>query len=131
MPFMMKSLSWMAFLLLLLRGIKYSVFAGVDILARLSWYLYYAPMLLLPLFLFYISLLISPGVDSHVPKRWYWVGAVTVVLILLVLTNDLHGLVSALIRDLKTGTAITRTPRCFTPSRRGSMAFIWRRYSSL
>ena len=50
LPFMMKSLSWMAFLLLLLRGIKYSVFAGVDVLARLSWYLYYAPMLLLPLY---------------------------------------------------------------------------------
>ena len=93
LPFMMKSLSWMAFLLLLLRGIKYSVFAGVDVLARLSWYLYYAPMLLLPLFLFYISLLISLGVDSRIPKRWYWVGAVTVLMILTVLTNDLHGFV--------------------------------------
>jgi len=93
LPFMMKSLSWMAFLLLLLRGVKYSVFAGVDVLARHTWYLYYLPMLLLPLFLFYISLLISPGADSTVPKRWYWVGFVTVFLILLVLTNDLHGLV--------------------------------------
>ena len=93
LPFMTKALSWMAFFLLLLRGVKYGVFAGVDVLARHAWYLYYAPMLLLPLFLFYISLSVSPGADSRVPKRWYWVGAVTVFLIFTVLTNDLHGLV--------------------------------------
>ena len=58
LPFMMKALSWMAFLLLLLREIKYSVFAGVDVLARHTWYLYYLPMLLLPLLLFYIALLV-------------------------------------------------------------------------
>ena len=93
MPFMMKSLSWMAFLLLLLRGVKYSVFAGVDTLARLSWYLYYAPMLLLPLLLFYISLIVSPRVDLRVQKRWLLVGTITILLIFIVLTNDLHGLV--------------------------------------
>ncbi|MGI6264784.1 MAG: hypothetical protein ACOYJY_04875 [Acutalibacteraceae bacterium] len=93
LPLMMKALSWMAFLLLLLRGLKYSVFAGVDVLARHTWYLYYAPMLLLPLLLFYIALLVSPGENSHVPKKWYVFGAITVLLILIVLTNDLHGLV--------------------------------------
>ena len=51
----MKSLSCMALLLILLRGIKYSVFAGVDVLARHTWYLYYVPMLLIPLFFFYIE----------------------------------------------------------------------------
>lgn len=87
---MMKLLSWMALLLLLLRGVKYSVFAGVGVLARHTWYLYYVPMLLLPLLFFGISLLISPKEDLKIPKQWYAVGAVTVVLILLVLTNDLH-----------------------------------------
>lgn len=93
LPFMIKSLSWMSFFLLLLRGIKYSVFAGLDVLARHMWYLYYVPMLLLPLLLFYISVLIFHGVDSRIPKRWYWVGAVTVLMIITVLSNDLHGLV--------------------------------------
>ena len=93
LPFLMKALSWMAFLLLLLRGLKYSVFAGVDVLARHSWYLYYLPMLAMPLLLFYISLVVSPGGGPRIPKKWYWVGAVTGVLILAVLTNDLHGLV--------------------------------------
>lgn len=93
LSFMMRSLSWIAFLLLLLRGIKYSVFAGVDVLARYTWYLYYVPMLLLPLFFFYISLLISAREDSHFPRKWLWTAAVTIAFILLVLTNDLHQLV--------------------------------------
>lgn len=93
LPFMMKSLSWMAFLLILLRGLKYSVFAGVEALARHTWYLYYLPTLLLPLFFFYISLFISPKGDVRIPKKWHWTGAVTALFILLVLTNDLHQLV--------------------------------------
>ena len=93
LSFMMRLLAWMAFLLILLRGIKYSVFAGVDILARHTWYLYYVPMLLIPLFFFYISLLISPKGDARLPRGWYWSAAVTGVFILLVLTNDLHQLV--------------------------------------
>lgn len=90
---MMKSLSWMGLLMILLRGIKYSAFAEVDILARHTWYLYYVPMLLLPLFLFYISLLISPKKDLRVPKGRFITLAVTAVFILLVITNDIHQLV--------------------------------------
>lgn len=90
---MIKSLSWMGLLMILLRGIKYSAFAEVDILARHTWYLYYVPMLLLPLFLFYISLLVSPKEKAHIHKGWYLILAGTVVLILLVLTNDMHQLI--------------------------------------
>ncbi len=90
---MMKALSWSALLLLLLRGVKYSVFAGVEVLARHTWYLYYVPMLLLPLFFFYTSLLVSPKDDQRIAGKWYWVAAVTFVFILLVLTNDRHQLV--------------------------------------
>ena len=90
---LMKSLSWMALLLILLRGVKYGVFARVDIIARHIWYMYYIPMLLLPLFLFYISLLVSPKDELRIPRGWLWVSAVTVTFIVLVLTNDLHQLV--------------------------------------
>ncbi|MBR3145256.1 MAG: hypothetical protein IKF53_05135 [Clostridia bacterium] len=93
LSFMMRSLSVMVFLLSLFRGIKYSVFAGVDILARHIWYLYYLPMLLLPLFFFYISLIISPKGNSVFPKKWLWTAVITGAFILLVLTNDLHGFV--------------------------------------
>ena len=90
---MMKSLSWMALLFILLRGVKYSVFSEVDIIARHMWYLYYVPMLLLPLFLFCISLLVAPKKDFRIPKGWYIALAITVVLIVLVQTNDVHQLV--------------------------------------
>ena len=93
LPYMMKALSWMAFFLLLLRGVKYGVFAGVGVLARHTWYLYYVPMLGLPLFSFGVSLLVSHGEDASVPKKWFPFAGITVLFILLVLTNDLHGLV--------------------------------------
>ena len=87
---MMRALSWMALLMILLRGIKYSAFSEVGVLARHTWYLYYVPMLLLPLFFFSVSLLVSSKEYGHLPRRWYWALALTVVLIVLVLTNDLH-----------------------------------------
>ena len=90
---MMKALSWMALLLILLRGIKYSAVSEVGVLARHTWYLYYVPTLLLPLFLFFISLLVSSKDSVHISKTWFWTLALTVVLIALVLTNDLHQLV--------------------------------------
>ena len=90
---MMRALSWMAVLLILLRGVKYSAFAQVGVLARHTWYLYYVPMLLFPLFLFYISLFVSGREDMHLPKGWYCAPAVTVILLILVLSNDLHQLV--------------------------------------
>lgn len=87
---MMRSLSWTALLMILLRGVKYSAFSEVGVLARHIWYLYYVPMLLLPLFLFYISLLVSSDGAGNPPGGWYWTLAATVVLIGLVLTNDTH-----------------------------------------
>ena len=86
----MKTLSWMALLLMFLRGVKYSAVSEVGILARHAWYLYYLPILLIPLFLFAISLLVSSENNARMPKLWYIPLALTVALILLVLTNDLH-----------------------------------------
>lgn len=93
LSFFVKSLSWLSLLLILLRGIKYSAFAEVEPLARHTWYLYYVPILLLPLFLFGISLLVSPKNNTRIPKGWYSALAVSVILIAFVLTNDLHQLV--------------------------------------
>lgn len=93
LPVMIKSLSWMGLFMILLRGIKYSAVAEVGVLARHAWYLYYVPMLLFPLFLFCISLLVSRKENARLPKGWYGAMAVTVALIVLILTNDLHQLV--------------------------------------
>ena len=78
---MMKSISWMALLLILLRGMKYSVFSEVGVLARHLWYLYYVPLLLLPLFLFRISLLVSSKEAERGSGLWRWPLALTVLFI--------------------------------------------------
>ncbi|MBQ7625132.1 MAG: hypothetical protein IJS65_07650 [Clostridia bacterium] len=90
---MIKAIAWTALLMILLRGVKYSAFSEVGALARHTWYLYYVPILLLPLFLFYISLLIAPKNAARVSAIRYLTLALTVVLIVIVLTNDLHQLV--------------------------------------
>ncbi len=88
---MMRSISWMGLLLILLRGVKYSAFPEVGVLARHTWYLYYVPMLLLPLFLLRISLLVSPGGTARETRAVSCLAlAVTAALIVGVLTNDLH-----------------------------------------
>ena len=96
---MMKLLSWTGLLLILLRGVKYSALSEVEILARHTWYLYYVPFLLLPLFLFCISLLVSSKDSAHIPKAWYWSLALTLCLIVMVLTNDWHQQVFAFLPD--------------------------------
>ncbi|MCR5825709.1 MAG: hypothetical protein K6G54_04000 [Oscillospiraceae bacterium] len=90
---LMKLLSWMALLLILLRGVKYSAFMGVGVLARHTWYLYYVPMLLLPLFFFYVSLLVAPESERRHAGLRVWSAVISAGFILLVLTNDLHRLV--------------------------------------
>ena len=88
LSFTMKSLSWMSLLMILLRGIKYSAVSEVGVLARHTWYLYYVPMLLIPLFMFYISLLVSQKSGARIHRAWYLTFAVTAAFILIVLTND-------------------------------------------
>ena len=95
LSFTMKSLSWMSLLMILLRGIKYSAVSEVGVLARHTWYLYYVPMLLIPLFMFYISLLVSQKSGARIHRAWYLTFAVTAAFILIVLTNDLHQAVFA------------------------------------
>ena len=86
---MMKALSWYGLSLILLRGIKYSVFAEVGTVDRHIWYLYYVPMLLLPLFFFYISLIVAHKKGFNF-KKWIWTAVISGIFIILLLTNDLH-----------------------------------------
>lgn len=89
-PSLIKAISWMALLLILFRGIKYSVVANVDVLARYTWYFYYIPILLIPLFLFYVAILISHKEGEKLSKWYYLFMVITIVFIALILTNDLH-----------------------------------------
>ncbi|MDY6392429.1 MAG: histidine kinase N-terminal 7TM domain-containing protein [Bacilli bacterium] len=88
--FLIKLISWLALLLLLLRGVKYSAFANIDVLARHTWYAYYVPILGMPLCLFYIALLISSKGEPYISKLWIGALSLTLVLLALTMTNDLH-----------------------------------------
>lgn len=86
----MMHIAVMIFLLFFFRGLKYTVFGNVSALGRYCWYLYYVPMLCIPMLLFYVALFIYAGDAKRVIRTWVWVFVVTVILVLMVLTNDLH-----------------------------------------
>lgn len=73
---------------LLLRSIKFSV-DNPD-WERWLWYLYYVPMLLIPLLAAFVSLFLGKGEDFRLPGAVKLLYVPTVLLLLLVLTNDWH-----------------------------------------
>lgn len=87
---MMLSLTVMISVLIMLQGVKYSVFNNTFVLARYTWYLHYVPFLLIPTFFFYISLYVYTKDRYQVKKIWGWIGIISIVFIALVLTNDIH-----------------------------------------
>lgn len=74
---------------LILRTLKYSVVTDLTA-GRYIWYLYYLPMLLLPLLWVYIALSMGKSEDYRLSRRSSILSIVPAVLFLLVITNDLH-----------------------------------------
>ena len=78
---------------IVLRGAKYIAFAETDIIARHIWYLYYIPILFIP----QLSLFAALSVGSKGDYKLRWKSTITIgvtlILAILVLTNDLHQLV--------------------------------------
>ncbi len=85
----------------LVRLIKYQVF-GNQLLSRYLWYSYYIFLLSLPLVILWMAWAIDKPMNKVYPPKWWWgMGLVSFGLIILVFTNDLHGLVFKL--DLSRG----------------------------
>lgn len=74
---------------LILRTLKYSVVTG-PAAGRYIWYLYYLPMLFLPLLWVYIALSMGKSEDYRLSRGIGMLSIVPAVLFLLVITNDLH-----------------------------------------
>ena len=74
---------------LILRTLKYSVVTG-PAAGRYIWYLYYLPMLFLPLLWLYIALSMGKSEDYRLSQRSSILSIIPAVLFLLVITNDLH-----------------------------------------
>ena len=74
---------------LILRTLKYSVVTG-PAAGRYVWYLYYLPMLFLPLLGVYIALSMGKSEDYRLSRGTGMLSIIPAVLFLLVITNDLH-----------------------------------------
>ena len=74
---------------LILRTLKYSVITGLTA-ARYVWYLYYLPMLFLPLLGVYIALSMGKPETFRLSGRFALLALVPAVLFALVITNDFH-----------------------------------------
>ena len=75
-----------------IRGIKYSL-AECPWVMRHLWYLYYLGMLFIPLLVVFIALSLGKPESFRLPKWTKLLYIPTTILLLLVLTNDLHQLV--------------------------------------
>ena len=74
---------------LILRTLKYSVVTDLTA-GRYIWYLYYLPMLFLPLLWVYIALSMGKSEDYRLSRGIGMLSIIPAVLFLLVITNDLH-----------------------------------------
>ncbi|MDO4488266.1 MAG: hypothetical protein Q4B67_04175 [Eubacteriales bacterium] len=77
---------------MLLRTVKY-YFIADEYIKRILWYGFYIPMLLVPLLSIFIAVFIGRPEGKRAPLWFIPLTGITVLLILLVLTNDFHMLV--------------------------------------
>ena len=82
------AISVLMVLWILLRSIKFST-ENMDA-ARWLWYFYYFPMLFIPMLLVFVSRSLGKGEDFRLPRWTKLLYVPTLLLLLLVLTNDLH-----------------------------------------
>ena len=81
-------ISMLMVLWLLLRSVKFSI-DNTDA-ERWLWYFYYVPILFIPMLSVFVSQSLGRSEDFHLPRWTRLLYVPTVLLLLLVLTNDLH-----------------------------------------
>ena len=82
------AISALMVLWILLRSIKFSI-ENTDV-ERWLWYFYYFPMLFIPMLSVFVSRSLGKGEDFRLPRWNKLLYVPTLLLLLLVLTNDLH-----------------------------------------
>ena len=74
---------------LIVREFKYRFFTDINI-ERYLWYMYYIPLLLIPILALCISMSLGKAENYKLPKWIYLFYIPTITLIFFVLTNDFH-----------------------------------------
>lgn len=78
---------------MIIRMMKFFVFCEPHILNRYCWYMYYIPMLFIPVLAVFIAFALGKPESYKTPKVMHILWIPVILLFLLVLTNDLHQLV--------------------------------------
>lgn len=73
----------------MLRAFKY-YFVTSETAIRYLWYIYYLPMLLIPTLALFVALSIGKNEGYRLPKTTFLLFVPAILLVVLVLTNDLH-----------------------------------------
>lgn len=74
---------------LLFRTLKYNIDSNLSI-ARYMWYLYYLPLLFIPVLAVFVALSLGKPESYRLPKRTLLLLIPATLLLAMVLTNDLH-----------------------------------------
>ena len=75
-----------------LRTVKYEFVSPSSPLSRYIWYLYYVPLTLVPLLMFLATLNVGKTDPSEISRKWLFLFIPAGIIIIGILTNDLHGL---------------------------------------
>ncbi len=78
---------------LFLRNIKWRAFEYLSFESRIAWYLFYIPMIFMPLCCFFIALTMGRDENYKPSKKWFILPIIATFLIAIVLTNDFHQLI--------------------------------------
>ncbi|MDO4614060.1 MAG: histidine kinase N-terminal 7TM domain-containing protein, partial [Lachnospiraceae bacterium] len=78
---------------IVLRGLKYYIFAPGTDAARYCWYAYYIPLMFYPACVLTAVLHIGKPDDWKLPRNKVLIFLIPAVIVLIVLTNDLHQLI--------------------------------------
>ena len=105
-------IAFFLFSFLLVKFIRYG-FTEDPLLSRILWYLYYPPIIILPLNVLFASFYLGRREDYHINRLYYLLYIPAYALSLLVITNDHHQLVFHFIDDDYTNWAADFIPNVF------------------
>ncbi len=77
---------------MLMRTLRLTVFYRVFPIGQWCWYAYYISMILIPQICLFAAKYIGKPEDYRLSKKWSWMYVPSIILILGILTNDLHQL---------------------------------------
>lgn len=86
------AIAFLMALWLIIRSVKYH-FVHTAVLSHQLWYWYYFALLFIPLMALYVSISLGKPDDYRLPKKFLLLCIPASLILLLILTNDLHELV--------------------------------------